>query len=196
MSPPLPLTKIQLKQTKTNKRALFTKPQTGSPPALGFQTSSALPSKVYLSSSPESVPTGLWHKNSQHLTQSELVPSKGRWGGRLAGLSTACLLAEHKPTDGRDPLMRPSSSFPFPIFLLSRRWGRTNANLGSIRVLTSPTLAISLGLIEVFLLTHHHAAVRGQGLGNIGHLHSFLPSVATVVPERSIYRSAAHGGKP
>lgn len=91
--------------------------------------------------------------------------------------------------------MRPSSSFPFPIFLLSRRWGRTNANLGSIRVLTSPTLAISLGLIEVFLLTHHYA-VRGQGLGNIGHLHSFLPSVATVVPERSIYRSAAHGGKP
>lgn len=109
---------IQLKQTKTNKRALFSKPQTGSPLALCFQTSSAFPSKVYLSSSPESVPMGLWHKNSQHLTQSELVPLWRRWGGRLVGLSTACLLTEHKrlQTEGfslETLLLLPSFLFSF-----------------------------------------------------------------------------------
>lgn len=144
-SPPLPLNKMQLKQTKTNKRVLSSQPQTDAPPALCFQTSSALPSKVYLSSSPESVPKGLWHENSQHLTQSELVPLWGRWGGRLAGLST-CLLTEHKRLQMRDSLLR-HPPFPLSYSPFIRRWGRTKANLGPILALTSPALAVCLSLI-------------------------------------------------
>lgn len=163
------------------------------PRALRFQTSSALPSKVYLSSSPESVPKGLWHENSQHLTQSELVPLWGRGGGRLAGLRT-CLLTEHKRLQTRDSLLRhpPPSPFLFSFYQevgqdKGKPWPHPSAHL------SCPGCVSQLHLSALTYPSPHSSVWPG-----IGEYRSctLLPAFgAAAVPTYSIYRSAAHGGK-
>lgn len=111
-------------ETNKNKQNVFfsPSPRLVLPRCCAFKHHLLSHSNVYLSSSPESVPTGLWHKNSQHLTQSELVPSWGKLvggGGKLAGLSMACLSTEHKRLQaGFSP---ETLSSLFPVFLLLKR---------------------------------------------------------------------------
>ena len=192
VSPPPPLNKIQLKQKQT-KRALSSKPQTGSPPARCFRTSSAFPLQGLSIMFTRICPHGAAAWESSTFNTIRACSVVGRWG-REAGRAEPCL-SSRLSTNAyrRNSPMRPSSSFPLsslPFIKELRQdrckpWPHPRAHLSHPGHLSWPHLSV---------LTYPSLRSSQRPGRELGHLH-LVPFVATAVPEHSISIRAAHGGK-